>query len=65
MVLILSQSLADRQVVSASERLLSSHEEAEPTEGDAAVTWTEVEGEELNKGIRLKIQHPKVRDAPV
>ncbi|XP_036949730.1 ribosome biogenesis protein bop1 [Acanthopagrus latus] len=58
-VLILSQSLADRQVVSASERLLSSHEEAEPTEGDAAVTWTEVEGEELNKGIRLKIQHPK------
>ncbi|KAM8767067.1 ribosome biogenesis protein bop1 [Acanthopagrus schlegelii] len=58
-VLILSQSLADRQVVLASERLLSSHEEAEPTEGEAAVTWTEVEGEELNKGIRLKIQHPK------
>ncbi|XP_073338365.1 ribosome biogenesis protein bop1 isoform X2 [Pagrus major] len=59
LVLILSPSLADRQVVSSSERLLAGHQEAEPTEGQGAVTWIEGEGEELNQGIRLKIQHPK------
>ncbi|XP_041811583.1 ribosome biogenesis protein bop1 [Chelmon rostratus] len=58
-VLILSPSLADRQVVSSSERLLSGQQEAEPTEGPGSVTWTEGEGEELTQGIHLKIQHPK------
>ncbi|XP_070840277.1 ribosome biogenesis protein bop1 [Chaetodon trifascialis] len=58
-VLILSPSLADRQVVSSSERLLSGHQEAEPTEGPGSVTWSEGEGEELTQGIHLKIQHPK------
>ncbi|XP_051246682.1 ribosome biogenesis protein bop1 [Dicentrarchus labrax] len=58
-VLILSPSLADRQVVSSSERLLSGQQEEEPAEGVGPVTWSEGEGEELNQGIRLKIQHPK------
>ncbi|XP_076610009.1 ribosome biogenesis protein bop1 isoform X2 [Chaetodon auriga] len=58
-VLILSPSLADRQVVSSSERLLSGHQEAEPTDGPGSVTWSEGEGEELTQGIHLKIQHPK------
>ncbi|XP_071356270.1 ribosome biogenesis protein bop1 [Trachinotus anak] len=58
-VLILSPSLADRQVVSSSERLLSGEQEVEPTEGAGPVIWSEAEGEELNQGIRLKIQHPK------
>lgn len=56
-VLILSPSLADRQVVSSSERLLSGQQE--PSEEAGPVTWTDAEGEELNQGIRLKIQHPK------
>ncbi|KAM7373765.1 hypothetical protein PAMP_008592 [Pampus punctatissimus] len=58
-VLILSPSLADRQVVSASERLLVGQQEAEPTEGTGLVTWSEAEGEELNQEIRLRIHHPK------
>uniref|UniRef100_A0A667XPE3 Ribosome biogenesis protein BOP1 n=1 Tax=Myripristis murdjan TaxID=586833 RepID=A0A667XPE3_9TELE len=59
-VLLLSPSLADRQVVSASELLLSDKEGAEPVQGaESLVTWSEAEGEELNEGIRLKIQHPK------
>ncbi|XP_074469063.1 ribosome biogenesis protein bop1 isoform X1 [Sebastes fasciatus] len=58
-VLILSPSLADKQVVLSSERLLSGQQEAESTEGVGPVTWSDVEGEELNQGIRLKIQHPK------
>lgn len=58
-VLILAPSMADKQVISSSERLLSAEQEEEASEG--AVTWTETEGEELNQGIRLKIQHPKVR----
>uniref|UniRef100_UPI0037E89923 ribosome biogenesis protein bop1 n=1 Tax=Semicossyphus pulcher TaxID=241346 RepID=UPI0037E89923 len=58
-VLILSPSLADRQVVSSSERLLSSQLEVEPAEVAGSVTWSDTEGEELNQGIRLKIQHPK------
>ncbi|KAM3596728.1 uncharacterized protein V6R79_019460 [Siganus canaliculatus] len=58
-VLILSPCLADRQVISASERLLSSHQEEEPTEGAGSVVWVNGEGEELDQGIRLKLQHPK------
>ncbi|XP_032364874.1 ribosome biogenesis protein bop1 isoform X3 [Etheostoma spectabile] len=58
-VLVLSPSLADRQVVLSSERLLSAPQEAEPNEGAGPVTWSETEGEELTQGIRLKIQHPK------
>lgn len=65
MVLILSPSLADRQVVLSSEQLLVCQQEAEPMEEMGNVSWTEAEGEELNQGIRLKIQHPKVRtDTP-
>ncbi|KAL7382005.1 hypothetical protein ABVT39_014871 [Epinephelus coioides] len=58
-VLILSPCLGDRQVVSASERLLSGPQEAEPMEGEGPVTWTDVEGEEFHQGIRLRIRHPK------
>ncbi|GAA6231027.1 ribosome biogenesis protein BOP1 isoform X1 [Lates japonicus] len=58
-VLLLSPSLADRQVVLASERLLSGQQEVEPAEGAGSVPWGEAEGEELNQGIRLRIQHPK------
>ncbi|KAF3833410.1 hypothetical protein F7725_024614 [Dissostichus mawsoni] len=59
MVLVLSPSLADKQIVSASERLLAGPQGAEPAEEAGPVTWTDTEGEELNQGIRLKIQHPK------
>ncbi|XP_068188592.1 ribosome biogenesis protein bop1 [Antennarius striatus] len=59
-VLILSHSQADRQVILASERLLSGPVEAEPTDGAESVSWSEGEGEELEQGIRLKITHPKV-----
>ncbi|XP_070777806.1 ribosome biogenesis protein bop1 isoform X2 [Enoplosus armatus] len=59
LVLILSPSLADRQVVSSSEQLLSGQHEVGPTDGMGPVTWSDTEGEELNQGIRLKIQHPK------
>ncbi|XP_068423105.1 ribosome biogenesis protein bop1 [Clinocottus analis] len=58
-VLILSPSLADRQVVLSTERLLSGQQEAESTEEAGPVTWSDMEGEELSHGIRLKIQHPK------
>ncbi|XP_036001305.1 ribosome biogenesis protein bop1 [Fundulus heteroclitus] len=59
-VLILSPALADKQVVSSSERVLTAKEEEEgPSEGSQPVVWSETEGEELNQGIRLKIQHPK------
>ncbi|XP_047200102.1 ribosome biogenesis protein bop1 [Hippoglossus stenolepis] len=58
-VLILSPSLADKQVVSSSERLLLGQQEAGATEEAGSVTWSDTEGEELNQGIRLKIQHPK------
>ncbi|XP_022061400.2 ribosome biogenesis protein bop1 [Acanthochromis polyacanthus] len=57
-VLIVSPSLADKQVISASERLLAGQQEEEPSEG-AGPVWSETEGEELSQGIRLKIQHPK------
>uniref|UniRef100_A0A8C2WYF3 Ribosome biogenesis protein BOP1 n=1 Tax=Cyclopterus lumpus TaxID=8103 RepID=A0A8C2WYF3_CYCLU len=58
-VLILSPSLADRQVVLSTERLLSGQREAESTEEVGPVTWSDAEGEELSQGITLKIQHPK------
>ncbi|XP_078146685.1 ribosome biogenesis protein bop1 [Centroberyx gerrardi] len=59
-VLILSPTLADRQVVSSSELLLSGQQGAEPVQGaESPVSWSEAEGEELSQGIRLKIQHPK------
>ncbi|XP_008329052.1 ribosome biogenesis protein bop1 [Cynoglossus semilaevis] len=56
-VLVLSPSLGDKQVVSSSERLLSG--EQEPTEEAGPVIWSDTEGEELNRGVRLKIHHPK------
>lgn len=59
-VLILSPSLADKQVILSSERLLSAQQEGEePAEGNGSVVWSEAEGEALNQGLRLKIQHPK------
>ncbi|KAM6903384.1 ribosome biogenesis protein bop1 isoform 3-T3 [Lycodopsis pacificus] len=58
-VLILSPLLAERQVVLSTERLLSGQREAESTEEVGPVKWSDVEGEELSQGIRLKIQHPK------
>ncbi|XP_069544101.1 ribosome biogenesis protein bop1 isoform X1 [Brachyistius frenatus] len=58
-VLILSPSLADRQVLSSSERLLVGQQEGESSEGEGPIVWCEADGEELNQGIRLKIQHPK------
>uniref|UniRef100_A0A3Q2ZVK8 Ribosome biogenesis protein BOP1 n=1 Tax=Kryptolebias marmoratus TaxID=37003 RepID=A0A3Q2ZVK8_KRYMA len=58
-VLILSPALADRQVVSSSERLLAAPQEEGPSEESDTAVWSEAEGEELNQGIRLKIQHPK------
>uniref|UniRef100_A0A3B5MQF0 Ribosome biogenesis protein BOP1 n=1 Tax=Xiphophorus couchianus TaxID=32473 RepID=A0A3B5MQF0_9TELE len=58
-VLVLSPALADKQVVSSSERLLSAQQEEGPSEGSQPVVWSETEREELNQGIRLKIQHPK------
>lgn len=61
-MLVLSPALADRQVVSSSDRLLSAPVEAESVEVVNPVTWSEVEGEELNQGIRVKIKHPKVRE---
>lgn len=63
MVLILSPALADKQVVSASDRLLSSSQEAEPVEEASLVTWSDGEAEELQQTIRLKILHPKVRES--
>jgi len=60
-VLILSPSVADRQVISSTDRLLTGQQEEGPSEGVVPIVWSEVEGEELNQGIRLKIQHPKVR----
>lgn len=65
MVLILSPALADKQVVSASDRLLSPSQEAEPVEEASLVTWSEGEGEELQHGVRLKILHPKVTGSHV
>nr|XP_057902467.1 ribosome biogenesis protein bop1-like isoform X1 [Doryrhamphus excisus] len=59
LVFILSPSLADREVVSASERLLAGQQEAVPTDVAGPVTWVDAEKEEHNHGIRLKIQHPK------
>ncbi|XP_038133061.1 ribosome biogenesis protein bop1 [Cyprinodon tularosa] len=58
-VLILSPALADKQVISSSEKLLTAQTEEGPSEGSQTVVWSETEGEELNQGIRLKIQHPK------
>lgn len=59
-MLVLSPSLAGKQVASASERLLSPPAEADPAEALEPVTWSECEGEELDQGIRLRISHPKV-----
>lgn len=59
-MLILSPALADKAVVSSSERLLSAAVDAEPVEGVEPVTWSECEGEELDQGIHLRIRHPKV-----
>uniref|UniRef100_A0AAV2K257 Ribosome biogenesis protein BOP1-like protein n=1 Tax=Knipowitschia caucasica TaxID=637954 RepID=A0AAV2K257_KNICA len=58
-VLLLTPPLAmtDKQVITATERLLS--EETEPNTGEGPVTWINAEGEELLQGIRVKIQHPK------
>ncbi|XP_029700420.1 ribosome biogenesis protein bop1 [Takifugu rubripes] len=58
-VLILSPALADKAVVSTSERFLSASVDAEPVEGVEPVTWSECEGEELDQGIHLRISHPK------
>ncbi|KAK9527043.1 hypothetical protein VZT92_015708 [Zoarces viviparus] len=58
-VLILSPPLADRQIVLSTERLLSGQREVESTGEVGPVKWSDVEGEELSQGIRLKIQHPK------
>ncbi|KAM9737364.1 ribosome biogenesis protein bop1 [Menidia menidia] len=58
-VLILTHSLADKQVISSTERLLTAPLEEGPSEGSVTVVWSDVEGEELGQGIRLKIQHPK------
>ncbi|KAM4540128.1 ribosome biogenesis protein bop1 [Odontesthes bonariensis] len=58
-VLILSPSVADRQVISSTDRLLTGQQEEGPSEGVDPIVWSEAEGEELNQGIRLKIQHPK------
>ncbi|MEQ2158631.1 hypothetical protein GOODEAATRI_014373 [Goodea atripinnis] len=58
-VLILSPALADKQVLLSSERLLTTHQEEGPSEESQTVVWSETDGEELNQGIRLKIQHPK------
>ncbi|XP_061680877.1 ribosome biogenesis protein bop1 [Syngnathoides biaculeatus] len=60
LVLIVSPSLAERQVVSYSERLLAAYQEAEPAEAVVAASWSDAEGEEHRQGLRLKIQHPKV-----
>lgn len=62
-MLVLSPSLAGRQVVSASERLLSPPEDADSAEALEPVAWSECEGEELDQGIRLRISHPKVSRA--
>lgn len=59
-MLILSPALADKPVVSSSERLLSASVDAESVEGVEPVTWSECEGEELDQGIHLRISHPKV-----
>uniref|UniRef100_UPI003AAA9494 ribosome biogenesis protein bop1 n=1 Tax=Centroberyx gerrardi TaxID=166262 RepID=UPI003AAA9494 len=49
-VLILSPTLADRQVVSSSELLLSGQQGAEPVQGaESPVSWSEAEGEELSQ----------------
>ncbi|XP_061752637.1 ribosome biogenesis protein bop1-like [Nerophis ophidion] len=59
LVLILSPSLADREVALSSERLLAAPQEAEPAEAVGPLTWVECEREEQKQSIRLKIQHPK------
>ncbi|XP_061520605.1 ribosome biogenesis protein bop1 [Phycodurus eques] len=59
LVLIVSPSLAERQVVSSSERLLAAYQEAEPVESVGPVSWSDAEGEEHHQGLRLKIRHPK------
>lgn len=59
--MILSPSLADKQVISATERIFAAQQEEGPSEESGPIVWSETEGEELNQGIRLKIQHPKVR----
>lgn len=61
LVLIVSPSLAERQVLLSSERLLVAYQEAEPAENVGPVSWSDVEGEEHHQGLRLKIRHPKVR----
>uniref|UniRef100_A0A1A8P6E8 Ribosome biogenesis protein BOP1 n=1 Tax=Nothobranchius pienaari TaxID=704102 RepID=A0A1A8P6E8_9TELE len=59
-VLILSPALADKLVISSSEKFLTGQQEEGPSDGADPVVWSETEGEELNQGIRLKIKHPKV-----
>ncbi|XP_051925880.1 ribosome biogenesis protein bop1 [Hippocampus zosterae] len=59
LVLIVSPSLAERQVLLSSERLLAAYQEAESAEATGPVSWCDVEGEEHRQGLRLKIRHPK------
>ncbi|XP_061597715.1 ribosome biogenesis protein bop1 [Cololabis saira] len=58
-VLVLSPCLADKQVMSATDRLLATPQEEALSDGPRPVVWSDTEGEQLNQGIRLKIQHPK------
>ncbi|XP_077362292.1 ribosome biogenesis protein bop1 [Festucalex cinctus] len=59
LVLIASPALADRQVLSSTEGLLAAPPEAEAGDGAGSVSWSEAEGEERGRDLRLKIRHPK------
>lgn len=50
---------ADKQVSTATENLLTGSQEEETSQGEGLVSWSDTDGEELNQGIRIKIQHPK------
>ncbi|XP_053719580.1 ribosome biogenesis protein bop1 [Synchiropus splendidus] len=58
-VLILFPTLADRQVRTATEHVLTAPEDAEPSEEAQPVTWTVAEGDDLMQNIRLRLAHPK------
>ncbi|XP_057684502.1 ribosome biogenesis protein bop1 [Corythoichthys intestinalis] len=59
LVLILLASPAERQTVLRSERLLAAHREAEQAEAAGPAVWSDAEGEEHQRGVRVKIRHPK------